>query len=172
MISAARRGDGILRIKAALDNPEPVMRAIAQLLESEVRQNFETETDPWGTPWLPLSEATLKLKAKGGIGAVGVKLDGAQLAGNKILRDSGALAGGIVPTHTRRRATVKASGPATSYAAAQQFGNPENKMPKGQLAPLPARPFLPIRPDGTIDLPEPVLEDIRDLLRQHLRRKE
>lgn len=33
---------------------------------------------------------------------------------------------------------------------------------------IPARPFLPIRPDGTVDLPRDTLDDMLDILHRHL----
>lgn len=148
------------------------MKAIAQLLEAEVRQSFETETGPRGQTWPPLSKTTLALDQRGGIGGHGVALKGASLAGRKMLRGTGALMGGITPEHTKLHASVKVTGPARKYAGVHQFGNPDNKMPNGARAPIPARPFLPVRRQGgksVPDLSEEAMADIRDILRRHVR---
>lgn len=164
--SFSRSGDGILRLKEAITNPEPALKAIAQLLEAEVRQAFDSESSPKGRPWPALSETTLKLRKRGGIEG------GSPLAGNKMLRGrSGMLMGGITAEHTKTRAAVKATGPASKYAGVHQFGNPDNKMPGGYAAPIPARPFLPVRLQGgrvVPDLSEDVLQDIRDILSRHM----
>lgn len=166
-ITFKRSGGGILKLKEAITNPEPAMKAIAELLEADTRQAFEAESSPKGRPWPALSQTTLKLRKRGGIEG------GSPLAGNKMLRGrTGALMGGIVAEHSKTRAAVKATGPARKYAGVQQFGNPDNKMPRGHAAPIPARPFLPVRLEGgrvVPDIPEATMEEIRDILRHHLR---
>lgn len=46
------------KLQASLDNLTPVMSEIGQQLESNVRQRFETRTDPNGVPWKPWAEST------------------------------------------------------------------------------------------------------------------
>jgi phage gpG-like protein len=56
---------------------------------------------------------------------------------------------------------IASGGPAAKYAAAQQFGNPRNRMFGKAPAPIPARPMLPLRPSGRVDLPPRLLAEIK-----------
>ena len=46
------------KLQASLGNLTPVMSEIGQQLESNVRQRFETRTDPSGAPWKPWAPST------------------------------------------------------------------------------------------------------------------
>lgn len=115
------------------DLPGAALANAGEELRTLIDLGFEAEADPWGTPWEPLSNRTLK--ARRGDDAA-------------ILNDTGQL-----------RASISVGQPSgdglevgaydTPYAATHQFGRDA----------IPARPFLPIR-DGEVDLPDDWQEDI------------
>lgn len=145
-------------------------REVAENLHSEVMESFRKEADPWGAPWRSHSPTTLALRRRGGL--FGKKRRAASFnAGAQILKDSGILMGAIVPSSTDKGATVEVTGPALRYGRVQQFGNPNNRLPNrstGVRAPIPARPFFPIRDDGRVDLPQHVIDDTVEILQRHL----
>jgi len=145
-------------------------REVAENLHAEVMESFRTQTDPWGTPWQPHSPTTLALRRRGGL--FGAKRRRASFnTGAQLLKDSGVLMDTIVPSSTPTGAAVEVTGPAARYGRVQHFGNPRNRLPNkasGVRAPIPARPFLPLRPDGRVDLPQVVFDDTIEILRRHL----
>ena len=82
----------------------------------------------------------------------------------KILRDTGRLAGSVNYRASRDQVVV---GSNVIYAATQQFGRADNRMFGRALAPIPARPFLPIR-NGRLDLPAATRAALLDLLHDAL----
>jgi phage gpG-like protein len=65
---------------------------------------------------------------------------------------------------------VALTGPAAAYGAVHQLGNAKNKLPNrtgGASAPIPARPFLPLR-NGAVALPDHVREEIVEIMRRAL----
>lgn len=51
------------RAVRALDDPRDLLDALGATLEANINLRFETKTDPNGTPWAPLSPATLAIYA-------------------------------------------------------------------------------------------------------------
>jgi phage gpG-like protein len=145
-------------------------REVAENLHAEVMESFRAQSDPWGNPWRPHSATTLDLRRRGGL--FGAKRRRASFnSGAQILKDSGVLMGATVASSTPTGASVEVTGPAARYGRVQHFGNPNNRLPNkasGVRAPIPARPFLPLRPDGRVDLPQVVFDDTIDILRRHL----
>jgi phage virion morphogenesis protein len=140
-------------LAAHLDDLTPAMDAIGQALVTEVDLSFDGSRDPWGTPWDALSAVTLARRR--GTSA-------------QILRDTGHLANSINYHAAADRVEV---GTDVIYAATHQFGRADNRMyntPSGRPAPIPARPFLPIRPSGQVELPDATRDAILDLLHRHL----
>lgn len=140
------------RMTAAARNPRPALRAIGQVLVSGTDLSFRAQEDPWGAPWAPLSETTLARRR--GTSA-------------HILRDTGRLANSI---SARVTGTAVEVGTNVIYAATHQFGRPTNRFyntPRGARAPIPARPFMPIR-GGVVDLPAEWRRDILDAIADHL----
>ncbi len=115
------------RLIALGEDMEPVMRDIAGILQDAVEQNFEEQGRP---KWESLGAATLKLKAKRG------------KTTPKILQDTGRLAASITARYDADSATV---GTNVLYAAIHQFGG---QAGRGHKVTIPARPYLPITPDG------------------------
>ena len=139
-----------------LANPRPALEAIGAAVVADTDLAFRGQSDPWGQPWTPLSAVTQARRRQGpGAGA------------NQILRDTGRLANSI---------GYQVSGDAVSvgtnvvYAAPHQFGNPANRMhntPRGNQAPIPPRPFLPLR-NNQVDLPAALRAEIMAIATRHL----
>lgn len=133
----------------------PAMDEIGQLLVTDADLCFRDSRDPWGHVWTALSEVTLG-RRRG--------------SSAQILRDTGHLAGSLNHQPDRDSVTVTA-GSGLRYAATHQFGRPDNRMyntPSGAPAPIPARPFLPIRASGEVDLPAAARDEIFDITRHYL----
>lgn len=143
----------------ALSDPSPALKAVGEMLREDVEMRFQTESDPWGNAWAPLSPVTVALRAKAG-----------QLG--KILQRTRNLANSAFwrLDDTKRRVVVSLSAP---YARVQHFGNPSNKLFGKTPAPIPARPILPLR-GGRVDLAAEMrtelLETFKDSIRLALRR--
>jgi len=132
----------------------PVLRAIGARMRSSTLQRFNDARDPDGAAWAAMSDATKSLRRKG------------RRAGEpQRLLDTGRL---------RRSITFGASSNAIAfgsnliYAAAQQFGNPDNKMFGGKSAPIPARRYLPLSADGRRLAPDHLRETISVIVREWL----
>ncbi len=143
-----RRALGALAAQVA--DLTPAMTDIGQALVTTTDLTFRGQHDPWGNPWQPLSPVTLA-RRRG--------------SSAHILRDTGRLANSL---HFVADAHSVAVGTDVIYAATHQFGNPANRMFGRASAPIPARPFLPIRASGQVDLPPDLQADILDILNRHL----
>lgn len=145
----------LARLQAHLTNLTPVMRSIGQTLRTNVDLGFRGEHDPWGVPWRPLSEATLRQRR--GTSA-------------QILRDTGRLANSMTYRADRNSVSV---GTNVEYASDHQFGMPRGGRGQDrQGAPIPwgdipARPMLPIR-NGRVDLPAEWRADVLATLSGYL----
>lgn len=149
------------------DNLRPVLQAIGDDMVERTKRRFETSTAPDGQAWAPNSAATLGLLAAR-LGGSFRKKDGGlnkkgstRLAGKKpLIGESGDLRRQIVAVAGDSDLTLTSS---PVYAAIQQFGG---KAGRGHKVVIPARPFLPIRPDGTLYPAEraEVLKAIEDYL--------
>lgn len=134
---------------ARVRRPRRALAAIGRALVTKTDLTFRAQADPWGDPWDALSEVTLA-RRRG--------------SSAQILRDTGILANSI---HAQVADTHVRVGTPVDYAAVHQFGNPRNRFFGRALAPIPARPFLPIR-DGRADLPEGLRADLLDILSRYL----
>ncbi|MDR2221010.1 MAG: phage virion morphogenesis protein [Methylobacillus sp.] len=148
----------------------PVLQAIGDDIVDRARQRFVTSTAPDGTPWEINSEVTFLLWMRdwgagnfGGDGRVNAK-GAARLANKKpLIGETGDLA---------REFNVEVSGDTVTitntmaYASIQQFGGitAPNSMIPG--ATIPARPFLPVTPEGELYPEEEML--ILDLLEKRI----
>ena len=153
----------------------PVLQVVGEGIIERTKRRFETGTGPDGAKWKDNSAATLamlaerlgghksKVKKDGRLNARGAR----QLAGKKPLIQEGDLRRQIVAVATGVSLTVSAT---MAYAAMQQFGGtlgPNTWFPGKKI---PARPFLPVHPDGTLYPQEQaeVLSALNDFLMQGL----
>lgn len=128
----------------------PIMEDIGRGLGNLTHDAFLNE----GPGWPQLSPVTVKKRG----------------SAHPILQQSaGGLASGIIHGGDRNSAWVGA-GRAFKYAAVHQFGNPQNRMyntPRGNPAPIPARPFLPMTASG--DLTPAAHDEVMDIITRALR---
>lgn len=124
---------------------------MGEVLHEEVMQRFETQTDPQGRPWEPLSEKTLIARAR-------------KNRGTRILIVTAMLRNSFQPRVQReqKRVGIGPGGPAAIYAATHQFG-------RGRI---PARPMLPVGDAGPprADLVAELRATLADALRASLAR--
>lgn len=140
---------GLAQLARNAADLSPAMDAIGFAISQRVASTFDDQSAPNGAAWTPLSPVTLALRRRK-----------RAAGGEQILRDTGALANSI--THESSRNSVDV-GTNRVYAAAQQFGNPANRIFGKASAPIPARPFLPT--DG---IPPDWQGELLDVLGAHL----
>src|SRR5262249_37352106 len=99
--------------------------------------SFATSQSPAGRAWQELSEGTEAINPR--------------RVGGKPLLDTGRLRGSVTTRVARQQLWF---GSNIVYAAAQHFGNPDNKLFGKKPAPLPARPYLLVAQDGQTLIPD------------------
>lgn len=125
----------------------------ADHVRDEAQRALAARVDPWGAAFAPLSPTTIKLYAETGF--VEALPSRSQNIG---VRRKGVRHFGIRVTGPRALQRV---------AFIQQFGNPNNRMfNNAEPAPIPARPALPVRPSGAVDLPPETERAIYEAVRQ------
>jgi len=131
------------RLIQKCEDPRDALDAVGFEFSQQIEQTFDAQSDPWNRAWKPLSPLTLRLRRKAGKGA-------------EILRDTGRLSQSI--THNLVGDEVHI-GTNVEYAAPHQIGGG-----------VPYRPFMPIREDGSPDLPDAWtrsgIEIVENILRQ------
>lgn len=157
------------RLQSRVGNLRPVMAEIGEGIVDRAKRRFGTSTAPDGKRWAPNSEATLAIVAAR-IGSSGRKKDGSLNArGAQRLASKRPLIGEIHALETQIHHQAGASEVTVSaspvYAAIQQFGGKKSEFPH-LWGDIPARPFLPVHPDGTLYPAEQaaILADINDYL--------
>jgi phage virion morphogenesis protein len=119
------------------NNFRPALENIALILEDDIQNNFDKESDSSGKKWKRLKKNTLKYKNKRGY--------------KKKLQNRGILASSITSNVTPKGVEV---GTNLSYAPVHQKGSEKKN--------IPARPFMPINEDGQIpvSLEKEIIEEI------------
>ena len=113
-------------------------RRIAPIWKSFIDDTFLDQRDPWGNSWAPLKDSTLKLRRRKGYG------------GSDALVVSGTLQRSPEISVYKDSLTFTLDG----LAAIHQVGNPRNRMVGKWRAPIPARPMIPVRKGGAVELPD------------------
>jgi len=147
----------------------PVLLAIGDDIIERTKQRFASATGPDGKTWVANSEATLinYIRRRGGFsdktGRITAK--GQRLAINKrpLQGESGDLAQQFSKLVVGGNSLLVGS--TMVYAAMQQFGGTKAQFPN-LWNDIPARPFLPIMPDGALYAVEEAR--ILDALRHYL----
>lgn len=164
------------RLKALVDaDREPIFKVIGNAIADKVRLCFKLGTDPWGTKWAPLKyrrgqplSDTRRLR-----GSITMKAD-----------QTGATIGTNVeyaPYHQygaqlKQRNQVLAFGKKGRFISRQKASQQRTGAIKVAFAKvgggvIPARPFLPIKPDDkTIKLPPAWSKDVVLRLRAHFKK--
>jgi len=140
-------------LSARVNNMAPMLQALGDDIVERSKRRFDTSTGPDGQPWKPNSAATMEMVAarigkhssnlkKGG----SLNAKGQRALANKrpLIGESGDLRREIAAISDQSSVTVISS---PLYAAIQQFGG---QAGRGHKVTIPARPFLPVRSDGTI----------------------
>jgi phage virion morphogenesis protein len=157
-VNDAQINAALSALRARVTDLKKPMTEVGGLLVTLTDLCFRDETSPWGDKWDSLKESTLARRRKGGEGA-------------RILRDTGRLAASFNYKASSSQVVV---GTNVEYAATHQFGAEKGafgKNKRGIMIPwgkIPARPFLPIRPDGRVDLPQDTFDDILDTFQRHI----
>jgi phage virion morphogenesis protein len=140
-------------LKALADravNLQPVMKEISERMLEDASKRFGTGTGPDGVKWKENSIATLQAlsdrlgkgyrKKNGTLNSEGHKW----LADKKVLVDTEALMGAFKNAFDDNSLTITNT---KEYAAIHQYGG---KAGRGHKTTITARPFLPVKPDGTL----------------------
>lgn len=144
--------DALQALSKRVSNMQPILQAIGEDIMERTKQRFGTSTGPDGLRWQGNSIATIQAMLasararKGGVlknGNLSKKVQ-TGLAGKKLLVDSGSLARQF---HVSANANSVTVGNSMIYAAIHQFGG---KAGKGKKVTIPARPFLPVKSDGSL----------------------
>lgn len=121
-------------VEERLSNMRPVLRVVAEDLKAVTDDSFRESRSPSGTPWKPLSPATIKKRRQGS---------------SKPLVDTGNLRNSISARASRKAIRF---GTNTPYAPPHQFGGEH----------IPARPYLPVTESGSFMDSGPAAEFVDD----------
>lgn len=157
------------QLRDKVDDMAPLLMATGDDMVEDIKQRFATATAPDGTPWQANSQVTMEnyIRQRGGLSKKTGKIlaKGQKLAMNKrpLQGQSGDLARQFSSTVMSGTTLLVRS--SMIYAAMQQYGGTKAQFPK-LWGGIPARPFFPVKPDGTL-YPQAEAK-IVDLLRQYL----
>lgn len=167
--------DAFNRLIAFGENPQGALMAIGEAAADFTKRRFVESADPYGTPWEPNSDTTLRavLHRSGknftGKGSLS-KRGQAVLSGKKpLIGESKSLSTQIHYTVIGDDSVVVSS--SMVYAAAQQFGARQGEFGRDKRnhpipwGDIPARPFFPNEEQG---LPDELNQNISDVLRAAL----
>ncbi len=129
----------LANVKRYAKSPRAAITAITFTVDRLVRETFAKQVDPWGTPWVPLKQSTLRQRKYKKIKSL------AKLVATKELFRSFDRG---VDSDNDGHFTL---GTPTRPVLPHLFGNPMNTW-GGVPAPIPARPMLPIRPNGNVEI--------------------
>lgn len=122
----------------------PAMEVAGDATVSVTDESFESQSSPSGDEWADHSPVTVDLRER------------KRGRGRRRASSSAPSMRKLIDTpRLRQSLNAEASksgfrfGSDAVYAAAQHFGNPENRMFGGKRAPIPARPFFPVVDSGS-----------------------
>ncbi|MER2539353.1 MAG: phage virion morphogenesis protein [Azonexus sp.] len=144
--------DALQALSKRVSNMQPILKAIGEDIKERTKQRFATSTGPDGQRWQGNSIATIQAMLASARARKGSVLKNGNLskkvqtglAGKKLLVDTGSLARQF---HVSANANSVTVGNSMIYAAIHQFGG---KAGKGKKVTIPARPFLPVKSDGSL----------------------
>lgn len=170
--------DAALReIRERAEDARPAFEAVGRLLVNRIRLCFRESRSPWGVPWLPIKFRAPRTREKRGkAGNLVLTASGRAQAGANASAAAGKGSAGkpLVDTGLLRNSIVYAAGSnsveigtVAKQAKLQHFGGrvvPKRAKvlafagPGGELilsrgVTIPARPFMPVNPQGTVMLP-------------------
>ena len=158
----------LTQLKDKTGNVSPVLKALGEDIAERTKERFGTGAAPDGTPWQANSHVTLMryLQAKGGLskktGKVSAKGKLAAAGKKPLIGISHDLSRQISWDVVGETLTV---GSTMKYARIQQQGGAKAQF-SNLWGDIPARPFLPITPAGTLYPQEEsrIVETLREYL--------
>ena len=164
--------DALDRLIAFGEDPEPALMGIGEKMLEFTKARFVSSTDPYGNPWAPNSDTTLR-RALLRSGKNFTKKGSLSKRGTDYLAGKKPLIGESRSLSTQFSRTVVGSALVTVsslmvYAATQQFGAKQGQFGRDSRnhpipwGDIPARPFFP---DPARGLPDPLQQDISAVLR-------
>lgn len=136
-------------LRAASSDLARPMDALGGTLVTEVALGFVDSKDPWGTAWPKLAKSTIRRRRQ---------------KSDTPLRDTGLMAN--TATHNSGVSFLElVVGRSDRPALIHQFGGMAGR---NRATKIPARPMLPIRPGGAVELPAAWQESIAEVLDAHL----
>lgn len=184
-VDSARTMHVLDAMQTRLRNPAPLLRSVGQALAENIRLGFTGSQDPWGAAWKALKPATIKARRGGGVGGVQALLDTGRLRNSIAVRPVGNTA--VEVGTTVAYAAIHQWGGTVQYAArsirvrlrtvtddkgrkVSRFAKDSHKRARtvwGEAQAwqvnIPARPFMPMRPGGAVDLPAAWAAEVRRL---------
>lgn len=140
------------RLSAACADLSVPMDKIGFALSQRAQLSFVDQHDPWGGAWAPLAPATLaKRRDEGRQGAT-------------ILRDTSQLMQSLMHAPEGDGVDIRI-GNTNRPATIHQFGG---QAGRGGRTNIPARPMLPIKAGGEVQLPPDWLDELIEITRGHL----
>lgn len=138
-------------LEKRMGNLQPVFSALGGDMTGRAQRRFDSSTGPDGTPWAPNAQSTFDAFA-GGLSKGYFKKSGelnkrghtAMSAKKPLIGQTKDLSRQIGYTATSGSLTLFSTPP---YAAIQQFGG---QAGRGHKVKIPARPFMPVKPDGSL----------------------
>lgn len=156
------------RLIALGEDPSGPLMAIGEVITDFTKQRFELSQDPYGAPWAPNADATLRamlhegsgtFTKKGKVSAKGVRL----LAGKKpLIGESKSLSTQIHYTVIGQDSVVVTS--SMVYAAMQHYGGSKAEFPH-LWGDIPSRQIFPDQAQG---IPDELGQDISGVWRAAL----
>jgi phage virion morphogenesis protein len=140
------------RVVSAFVSPARIIAAASHALVERIRLCFVDQRDPWGNPWAPLADATLAHRRDQG------------RSGVSILRDTGQLFASLADGVDNDEAAIHL-GFADRPASIHQWGG---RAGRNHAVTIPARPMMPIRQDGTVDMPSDWRDELIDAMTANL----
>jgi phage gpG-like protein len=178
-VRAARKA-----LASRVQNMQPVLQSIGEDIVERAKHRFETSTGPDSAKWQANSAATLMMLAERLVNRRNAKgarsytyskqggllnSKGLAVMGNKkpLIGESGDLRRQIVARADAASVTIGAT---MKYAAIQQFGGKTGAKSWIPGATIPARPFLPVKSDGSLYPQEQalILQEINEYLMDRL----
>ncbi len=152
-VTSAAVADMLGQLRAKIEDVGPLLMAMGDDMVVDIKQRFITATAPNGTPWAPNSRVTLEnyIRQRGGFSKKTGKIlaKGQKLAMSKrpLHGHSGDLARQF--SYFVSSGSSLLVGSSMIYAAMQQYGGTKAQFPH-LWGSIPARPFMPVQPDGTL----------------------
>lgn len=160
---------GLDRLIAFGESPQPALLAIGEKMLEFTKERFDLSEDPYGVPWEPNSDATLRSMLHGS-GKNFTKKGGLSKKGSALLAGKKPLIGASLSLSTQWYPTVIGDSLVTLsspivYAAMQNYGGSKAKFPN-LWGDIPARQMIPDQARG---LPDVLQQDISAVLRISIR---